>query len=51
VQNVLSKQQIEAEDRKVGYVCAVIGTVVVGFMATVVAGLNVYHQAFYTWLH
>ena len=51
MQNVLSKQQIEAEDRKVGYTIAVIGTVVAGFMAAVVAGLNVYYQSFYTWLH
>ena len=52
MQNViLSKREVEAADRKVGFTIAWIGVVVSAFMAATVAGLSAYWHWFYTWLH
>jgi hypothetical protein len=51
MQQVLSKQQVEAADRQVGVAVGAIGTFVVVFMIAVVSGLSMYYQSFYTWLH
>ena len=48
---VLSKQEVQAADRKVGFTIAWIGVVVSAFMAATVVGLTAYWQSFYTWLH
>ena len=47
---VMSKKEVEAADRKVGFTIAWIGVVVSAFMAATVAGLSAYWHAFYSYL-
>ena len=50
MQTHLTKQQVEAEDRRVGFTVGAIGVAVSLFMAATVAGLSVYYQSFYSYL-